>query len=127
MLSPTVPRGDPAHLSSLRLDDEVRSGSSRKELPHGLQVSYIQRVLDDHILADGWWRGGAGPRRCSVPDLLFQHVAVEVTGGQLLLVLVSLQHVLVKFKGAQGRGREDEAALRHVGSQRKVVVFDVND
>lgn len=113
MLSPTFPCGHPSHVPSLWLNDEVWCGSFRKEVLHSLQVSRIYCVLDDHILADSCWQGSAGPQRCPVPGLLLQHIAIEVMGGQLLLVPVSLQHVLVKFKGAQGHGREDKAASRH--------------
>lgn len=87
MLSLTFPSGSPAHFPSLWLNDEVCCGSSRKKVLHSLQVSCIQSIVDDHIMADSWWQG---LQQCSVVGLLLQHIATQIMRGKLPAVLVSL-------------------------------------
>lgn len=87
MLSLTFPSGSPAHFPSLWLNDEVCCGSSRKKVLHSLQVSCIQSIVDDHIVADSWWQG---LQQCSVVGLLLQHIATQIMRGKLPAVLVSL-------------------------------------
>lgn len=119
LTSPTFPRGHPAHVTSLWLDDEAHSGSSRKEFLQRLQVSRVQGILDDHVLTHSCWRGAAGAERRPVSGLLPQHItAGQGTGGQPPPALVPPQHVFVLLKGAQGRGSEDKAALRHAAPPR---------
>lgn len=54
---------------------------------HSLQVSCIQSIVDDHIVADSWWQG---LQQCSVVGLLLQHIATQIMRGKLPAVLVSL-------------------------------------
>lgn len=90
MLFLTFPSSNPTHLPSLWLYDEVCCGSSWKKWLQSLQVSCIQRILDEHVLAGGWWPSVAGAEWCSVCGLFPQQVAAEVMGGQLPFVLVPL-------------------------------------
>lgn len=91
------------------LNNEVHCGPPGKEALHCLQVSGIDCVLYHQVLTYRSPQAGAGPRWRVLPAVLPQQVAAEVTGGQLLLVLVPIQQVLIMFQRAQGRGSEDKA------------------